>query len=206
VPLLADDDLGAPEVDLRADLIGAATEHDDDPIERGDDALGGDRVLEQRAAVEFGEQLRVDAEAGAGTGGKHEPSGHGPRHRRIVAHAEYVKMNASSIAGIDKEQVEVHVTFAGGSFGLHSSAERDPTTEAVEIARALNWEHPIKVQSLREEEFKVGRYRAMAAHRVRAGAASSGRLRAWHQRIVAAPTSAVCTSTGSCTRSTAGAT
>jgi isoquinoline 1-oxidoreductase beta subunit len=102
---------------------------------------------------------------------------------------EYVKMNASSIAGIDKEQVEVHVTFAGGSFGLHSSAERDPTSEAVQIARALDWKHPIKVQSLREEEFKVGRYRAMAVHRVRAGADADGRLTAWHQEIVAAPTS-----------------
>jgi isoquinoline 1-oxidoreductase subunit beta len=102
---------------------------------------------------------------------------------------EYVKMNASSIAGIDKEQVEVHITFAGGSFGLHSSAERDPTAEAVQIARALDWKHPIKVQSLREEEFKVGRYRAMAAHRVRAGADADGRLTAWHQQIVAEPTS-----------------
>jgi isoquinoline 1-oxidoreductase subunit beta len=102
---------------------------------------------------------------------------------------EYVKMNASSIAGIDKEQVEVHITFAGGSFGLHSSAERDPTAEAVQIARALDWKHPIKVQSLREEEFKVGRYRAMAVHRVRAGADADGRLTAWHQQIVAEPTS-----------------
>ena len=102
---------------------------------------------------------------------------------------EYVKMNASSIAGIDKEQVEVHVTFAGGSFGLHSSAERDPTAEAVQIARALDWKHPIKVQSLREEEFKVGRYRAMAVHRVRAGVDADGRLTAWHQQIVAEPTS-----------------
>jgi isoquinoline 1-oxidoreductase subunit beta len=102
---------------------------------------------------------------------------------------EYVKMNASSIAGIDKEQVEVHVTFAGGSFGLHSSAEHDPTSEAVQIARALDFKHPIKVQSLREEEFKVGRYRAMAVHRVRAGADDAGRLTAWHQQIVAEPTS-----------------
>ena len=102
---------------------------------------------------------------------------------------EYVKMNASSIAGIDKEQVEVHITFAGGSFGLHSSAEHDPTAEAVQIARALDWKHPIKLQSLREEEFKVGRYRAMAVHRVRAGADVDGRLTAWHQQIVAAPTS-----------------
>ena len=102
---------------------------------------------------------------------------------------EYVKMNASSIAGIDKEQVEVHITFAGGSFGLHSSAEHDPTAEAVQIARALDWRHPIKVQSLREEEFKVGRYRAMAVHRVRAGADANGHLTAWHQQIVAEPTS-----------------
>ena len=102
---------------------------------------------------------------------------------------EYVKMNASSIAGIDKEQVEVHVTFAGGSFGLHSSAEHDPTAEAVQIARALDYKHPIKVQSLREEEFKVGRYRAMAVHRVHAGADRDGRLTAWHQQIVAEPTS-----------------
>jgi isoquinoline 1-oxidoreductase beta subunit len=101
----------------------------------------------------------------------------------------YVKMNASSIAGIETEDVEVHVTFAGGSFGLHSSAERDPTSEAVQIARALDWKHPIKVQSLREEEFKVGRYRAMAVHRVRAGADIDGRLTAWHQQIVAEPTS-----------------
>jgi isoquinoline 1-oxidoreductase subunit beta len=49
---------------------------------------------------------------------------------------EYVKMNASSIAGIDKEQVEVHITFAGGSFGLHSSAEHDPTPSGPDRARA----------------------------------------------------------------------
>jgi isoquinoline 1-oxidoreductase subunit beta len=102
---------------------------------------------------------------------------------------EYVKMNASSIAGIDKEQVRVHITYAGGSFGLHSSAEHDPTAEAVQVARALDWRYPIELQSLREEEFKVGRYRAMAVHRVRAGADADGRLTAWHQQIVAEPTS-----------------
>src|SRR3954452_15486960 len=102
---------------------------------------------------------------------------------------QYVKMNASSAAGIDVEQVEVHVSFAGGSFGLRSSAEHDPVAEAVQIARALDWQHPIKVQSLREEEFKVGRYRAMAVHRVQAGADSDGRLTTFHQEIVAQPTS-----------------
>src|SRR5207302_142525 len=102
---------------------------------------------------------------------------------------EYTRMSASEAAGIDKEQVEVHVTFAGGSFGLHSSSGHDPTAEAVRIARALDWKHPIKVQSLREEDFKSGRYRAMALHRVRAAADSDGRLTAFHQQVVAEPTS-----------------
>jgi isoquinoline 1-oxidoreductase beta subunit len=102
---------------------------------------------------------------------------------------EYTRMSASEAAGIDKERVEVHVTFAGGSFGLHSSSKRDPTAEAVQIGRALDWKHPIKVQSLREEDFKSGRYRTMALHRVRAAADSDGRLNAFHQQIVAEPTS-----------------
>jgi isoquinoline 1-oxidoreductase subunit beta len=102
---------------------------------------------------------------------------------------EWTRISASGAAGIDKEQVEVHVTLAGGSFGLHSSSGRDPMSEAVHVARALDWKHPIKVQSLRGEEFKSGRYRAMAVHRVRAAADADGRLTAYHQQIVAEPTS-----------------
>jgi isoquinoline 1-oxidoreductase subunit beta len=102
---------------------------------------------------------------------------------------EYTRMAASNAAGVDKERVEVHVTFAGGSFGLHSSSGRDPTAEAVQVARALDWRYPIKLQSLREEDFKSGRYRAMAVHRVRAGADSNGRVTAYHHQIVAEPTS-----------------
>ena len=78
---------------------------------------------------------------------------------------------------------------AGGSLGLHSTSGRDPMSEAVHVARALDWEHPIKVQSLREEDFNAGRYRAMALHRVRAGADEEGRLTAYHHQIVAEPTS-----------------
>jgi isoquinoline 1-oxidoreductase subunit beta len=102
---------------------------------------------------------------------------------------EYTRMSASEAGGVEKEQVEVRVTFAGGSFGLHSSSKRDPTTEAVHVARALDWKYPIKVQSLREEDFKTGRYRAMAVHRVRAAADAKGHLTAYHQQIVAEPTS-----------------
>jgi CO/xanthine dehydrogenase Mo-binding subunit len=98
-------------------------------------------------------------------------------------------MAASAAAGLDKDRVRVHVPYAGGSFGLHSSVGHDPTSEAVQVARALGWKYPVKLQSLREEELKSGRYRAMAVHRVRAGADARGRLTAFHQQIAAEPTS-----------------
>jgi isoquinoline 1-oxidoreductase subunit beta len=101
----------------------------------------------------------------------------------------YATISASAAAGIERERVLVHVTKAGGSFGLHSSSHRDPTSEAVQIAKALEWKHPIKVQSTREEEFKSGRYRAMAVHRVRAATDGAGRLTTLHHQMAAQPTS-----------------
>jgi isoquinoline 1-oxidoreductase beta subunit len=102
---------------------------------------------------------------------------------------EYTVMAASSAAGIDPSQVYVHVTFAGGSFGMHSTSKQDPTTEAVQVAKALGWRFPIKLQSLREEEFKGGHFRPMAVHHVRAAADTHGRLTAMYHHIVAEPTS-----------------
>ena len=101
----------------------------------------------------------------------------------------YVRMAASAAAGIGEDRVRVHVPYAGGSFGLHSTSGHDPTSEAVQVARALGWKYPVKLQSLREEELKSGRYRAMAVHRVRAGADAHGRLTAFHQQVAAEPTS-----------------
>jgi isoquinoline 1-oxidoreductase subunit beta len=102
---------------------------------------------------------------------------------------DYTRMSASAAAGISQDRIRVHVPYAGGSFGLHSTSGRDPTSEAVQVARALDWKYPVKLQSLREEEFKSGRYRAMAVHRVRAGADAAGRLTAFWQQIAAEPTS-----------------
>ena len=101
----------------------------------------------------------------------------------------YTQMAAAGAAGIDENNVHVHVTYAGGSFGLHSSAAHDPTWDAVEIAKALDWKYPIKLQSSREEDFKTGHFRPIAVHRIRAGADDEGRLTAFHQQIAAAHTS-----------------
>jgi isoquinoline 1-oxidoreductase beta subunit len=101
---------------------------------------------------------------------------------------EYTRIAASESGRVPKEQVQVHVMLAGGAFGLHSSARADPVAEVVEIARAMDWKYPIKVQSLRQEEFKSGRYRTMAVHRVRAGTDAGGTLTAYHQQLAAQPT------------------
>jgi isoquinoline 1-oxidoreductase beta subunit len=104
---------------------------------------------------------------------------------------EYTRTAAAEAAGIEADQVQVHVPLAGGSFGLHYSTTngKDPTIEATQIGRALGWKHPVKVQSLREEEFKIGQFRAMAVHRVRAGTDDAGRVTAVHHHIAAQPTS-----------------
>ena len=101
----------------------------------------------------------------------------------------YVQMAASQAGGVPLERVKVNVTFAGGSFGLHSTSGRDPTAEAVQIAKALGWKRPVKVQLSREEDFKTGHFRAMAVHRVRAGVDESGRMTAISHEMVAEPTS-----------------
>jgi isoquinoline 1-oxidoreductase beta subunit len=101
---------------------------------------------------------------------------------------EYTRIAASESGRVPKEQVQVHVMLAGGAFGLHSSATADPVAEVVEIASAMDWKYPIKVQSLRQEEFKSGRYRTMAVHRVRAGTDAGGHVTAYHQQLAAQPT------------------
>src|SRR5260221_7641443 len=100
------------------------------------------------------------------------------------------RMTGSRLAGIEQQRVRVHVPDAGGSFGLHyRGGKNDPATEALQIAKALDWGYPIKVQSSREEEFKSGRFRAMGVHRVRAAADTNGMLTAYHQQMAAQPTS-----------------
>ena len=62
----------------------------------------------------------------------------------------YTQMTGARIAGIDLDRVRVRVRDAGGSFGLHHSCgPNDPAAEALQIAKALDWRYPIKVQSSR---------------------------------------------------------
>jgi isoquinoline 1-oxidoreductase beta subunit len=91
---------------------------------------------------------------------------------------------ASQIAGITPDKVKLHVMKTGGGYGRRAVADADVIVEAVAVAKALGWKHPVKVQWTREDDMKGGRYRPAYVHRVKAGLDGDGRLVAWQNHIV----------------------
>lgn len=91
---------------------------------------------------------------------------------------------AASIAGLDPSQVKIHTVFAGGSFGRLATPDADKVSEAVEVAKAIGWTAPVKVQWTREDDIRGGRYRPVYLHRLRAGLDASGAITGWSHRIV----------------------
>ena len=93
VPVRADHRLGAPQIDSLTHLVRVRPEHDHDPLQLGDRALGRHGVVQQRPPVELGQQLRLVAEPRAGTGGQNQPRDHAgaaaqirpPTHHRSFA-------------------------------------------------------------------------------------------------------------------------
>ncbi len=104
----------------------------------------------------------------------------------------YARMAASAAAGIGEDRIRVHVPFAGGSFGLHSTSGHDPNSEAVQVGAGAGLEAARQLQSLREEELKSGRWPGdgRAPGQGPTSADAQGRPdRVFHQQIAAEPTS-----------------
>lgn len=91
---------------------------------------------------------------------------------------------AAQIAELPPERVRMKVMKTGGGFGRRAVSDGDVVTEAVHIAKALNWRAPVKVQWTRENDMRGGRYRPAYVHRLRAGLNSDGMPVAWENRIV----------------------
>jgi isoquinoline 1-oxidoreductase beta subunit len=90
--------------------------------------------------------------------------------------------DASAILGLAPEQIKVNMLYAGGAFGRR--ANKDYTVEAVQVAKAVNRDAPIKLVWTREDDMRSGQYRPLNYHRLRAGIDSNGELIAWHHRLV----------------------
>ncbi len=91
---------------------------------------------------------------------------------------------ASQIAEISPEQVRLHVLKTGGGFGRRAVGDGDVVVEAVEVAKALGWRAPVKVQWTRENDMRGGRYRPAYVHRLRAALGPDGKPLAWDNHIV----------------------
>ena len=97
-------------------------------------------------------------------------------------------MTASAILGLEMPQVQIHTTWAGGSFGRRAIYDSHYVAEASMIGKAwldkTGEPRPIKMVYSREDDVKGGYYRPMAMHRVRAGVSADGKITGWQHRAV----------------------
>ncbi len=95
-----------------------------------------------------------------------------------------VQAACAQIAGIKPGQVDLHVMKTGGGFGRRAVADCDVFVEATEIAKALDFRAPLKLQWPREADMTGGRYRPLHVHRVRVGLDADGGISGWQHHIV----------------------
>jgi len=90
-----------------------------------------------------------------------------------------VQDTVSAALGIDKNNVECHVTLLGGGFGRKSKP--DYVAEAALLSKAVG--KPVKVSWSREDDIRFDYYHAVAAMYFKAVADAKGRPTAWLQRV-----------------------
>jgi isoquinoline 1-oxidoreductase subunit beta len=88
----------------------------------------------------------------------------------------------SRMLGTERSNITFHQHVLGGGFGRRGS-EQDVVHDAVRLSKAVG--KPVKVIWSREEDFAFGKFRPMTAHHIEAGFDGSGKLVAWHHRVVA---------------------
>lgn len=91
---------------------------------------------------------------------------------------------AAAIAGVPVENVAIHTTWSGGSFGRRTTPDAHYVAEAISIAKASGISRPIKVVWTREDDMRAGYFRPFYVHKARAGLDADGNLVGWHHRIV----------------------
>ena len=94
------------------------------------------------------------------------------------------QVNVATVLGLKPEQVDIHMLFAGGSFGRRANTASDFLVEAAQIVKAIRGRAPVKLVWTREDDLRGGYYRPMYVHRLHAGLDGSGRLVGWTHRIV----------------------
>jgi isoquinoline 1-oxidoreductase subunit beta len=89
---------------------------------------------------------------------------------------------AAKALGVPREKIALHYTLLGGGFGRRGHRDDGYIVDAVLLSKAAK--RPVKVMWMREDDVHNGKLRPMTAHYLRAGLDPSGKIVAWHQRLV----------------------
>jgi isoquinoline 1-oxidoreductase beta subunit len=89
---------------------------------------------------------------------------------------------AAKTLGIAQERVKFNGMLLGGGFGRRGHRDEEFVVESVLLSKEAK--RPVKVLWTREDDVRNGRFRPIYVQRLRAGLDASGRIVAWHHRIV----------------------
>lgn len=98
--------------------------------------------------------------------------------------ASLARWRAAQVAGVDTEQVTLHLPLVGGGFGRR--LEVDMVEQAVRLAMQTQG-RPVKMVWTREDDTRHDFYRPAAWADFRAALDDKGRAIAWHNRVAAQP-------------------
>src|SRR5262249_4978952 len=85
--------------------------------------------------------------------------------------------------GIPEAKVKFNGMLLGGGFGRRGNRDVEFIVDSVLMSKASG--RPVKVLGTREDDVHNGRFRPLYVNRIRAGLDASGRVVAWHHRVVA---------------------
>jgi isoquinoline 1-oxidoreductase beta subunit len=88
---------------------------------------------------------------------------------------------AASLLQTDRSKLKLHQHVLGGGFGRRG--QQEVIMDAIRLSKAVG--KPVKLVWSREDDLTFGKFRPMTAHHIEAGFDASGKLIAWHHRIVA---------------------
>jgi isoquinoline 1-oxidoreductase beta subunit len=80
------------------------------------------------------------------------------------------------------DKIKLNYSLLGGGFGRRGDFDQEFVVDALLMAK--NARRPVKVMWTREDDVHNGHFRPITAHYLRAGLDASGRLMAYHQRVV----------------------
>src|SRR3984957_12491710 len=89
---------------------------------------------------------------------------------------------AARALDIPIERIKLNYTLLGGGFGRRGDCAEEYVVDAVLMSKSAR--RPVKVMWTREDDVHYGHFRPITAHYLRAGLDASGKLIAYHHRLV----------------------